>query len=174
MAVLQPVQIEELPRSVEEFVALQSRVAQTPQGGAAMMVIALLLYTSDRELGERCLAAAVDQGRLEEGSGGFGGWRLRRADLRLIETQLERQPYIPHTYIKGTEAREKYRLPEPPYVLAFTDNPYSGDVETGRYKVFVECTGAAMPRPVRVRRGEDGLWRAEEWSSLVVGVRKTE
>jgi len=64
-----------------------------------------------------------------------------------------------------------YSLPAPPYRLDFSANAYSGDPTAGLYKVFVACSGA-RPRPVTVARDRtDGLWKAYEWSSLLVGVR---
>ncbi len=168
MAILAPVRIDALPDSMEAFLALQRRLAQTPQGGAAMAVVALLLYVEDRALGERCLALAADPERVDEGP---RGPQLTRAQLWLFESQLSRQPYLPRSYLRGTSPAEGYRLPVPPYVLEFSDNRFSGDPETGPYKVYVACSGADRPRPVTVRKGEDGLWRALEWSSLLVGVK---
>jgi hypothetical protein len=168
---LPSVQIEKLPQSVDEFVALRDRVARTPQGGAAMMVLALLLYAGDRDLGAPCLAAAVAPARLEAGAGGYQGMRLHRLDHSRVEMQLDAQPYLPRSYIRGATPENGYRLPAPPYTLAFLDNPYSGDPAAGTYKVFVACAGAASPRPVTVSRDAHGLWQAQEWSSLIVGVR---
>jgi hypothetical protein len=170
MAPLQSVQIDELPQSIEAFVTLRDRVAQTPQGGAAMMVVALLAYAHDEALGRQCLAAAVDRGRLDEGPDGYKGRQLRTSDMRRIETQIGRQPYLPKSYVKGTTPENGYRLPALPYVFEFSDNPYSGDIESGTYKVFVACSGAASPRPVTLNRSGRGIWKAYEWSSLIVGV----
>ncbi len=172
MPALEPVTIAALPRSIEEFVALRDRTATTPQGGAAMMVVALLLYAQDETLGQQCLAAAVAGERLSEGGGGYQGWRMRRGDLQRIRDQINAQPYLPQSYIQGTSPAAGYRLPAPPYVLNFTSNPYSGDPAAGRFKAFVACSGAATPRPVTVRRNALGIWQAYEWSSLVVGVQE--
>ena len=171
MTSLPSVRIDQLPQSVEAFIALQEQVARTPQGGAAMMVVALLLYADDAELGGRCLAAAVDRDRLFEGAGGHDGWQLRGTDWQLIRNQIGGRPHTPRTYIKGATPENGYRLPPPPYELKFSANPYSGDVETGAYKVFVASSGAASARPVTVHRDQAGIWKAHEWSSLLVGVR---
>jgi hypothetical protein len=85
--------------------------------------------------------------------------------------QIEKQAYVPRSYVKGTTPENGYQLPAPPYVFEFSDTPYSGDVDAGTYKVFVACSGAASPRPVTVRRNNRGIWKAYEWSSLVVGVQ---
>lgn len=171
MSAAQAVHIDRLPQSAGEFAALQEQVARTPQGGAAMMVVALLLYAGDETLGQQCLAAAVGRERLQEGPRGFEGWQLRAGDLQLIRMQVGDKDYIPRSYFAGATPEDSYRLPSPPYVLEFSDNPYSGDPDSGRYKVFVACSGASTPRPVTLERDEGGIWRASEWSSLVVGVQ---
>ena len=171
MPPLEPVTIAALPRSIEEFVALRDQVAVTPQGGAAMMVVALLLHAQDEALGAQCLSAAAASERLSEGGGGYQGWRMRRGDLQRISDQIRQQPYLPKSYIQGTHPENGYELPAAPHEIAFTSNPYSGNPAEGRFKVFVACSGAATPRPVTVKRSALGIWHAYEWSTLVVGVQ---
>ncbi len=171
MAFPQHVQIDTLPQSIEEFLDLQERVAGTPQGGAAMLVVALLGWTNDRNLGRQCLAAAIDSARLVEGPAGARLQQLNSRELRLIESQLQAQPYLPRSYVQRTTPADGYRLPPAPYGFAFSQNPHSGDPATGTYKAFVACSGADSARPVTLRRDERGIWKANEWSSLIVGVR---
>jgi Domain of unknown function (DUF6935) len=168
---LPSVQLDHLPISLDQFVAWRDRVATTPQGGAAALVVALLLYAGDKALGEQCLAAAVDRARQVEGSGGYQGWRLHTTDRRLIESQIGKQAYLPRSYVQGATPANGYTLPAPPYLFEFSANQYSGDPVAGPYKVFVACSGAASPRPVTLRRDQAGLWQAQEWSSLVVGIQ---
>jgi hypothetical protein len=85
--------------------------------------------------------------------------------------QVGSRSYIPRSYIQGTTPRNGYRLPEAPYRFEFAHNPYSGDEASGAYKVFLVSSGADSARPVSLRRKEGGLWKAWEWSSLLVGVR---
>ncbi|MBN1583240.1 MAG: hypothetical protein JXA89_21200 [Anaerolineae bacterium] len=171
MTILPSVQIEQLPKSVQDFVALRDQIAQSPQGGAAMMVLAILAYTEDRTLGWQCLTVAVDRERLQEGSKGYKGWQLSNGDLQRIQLQVQDKPYLPKSYIEGATPENGYALSGPPYVIACSDNPYSGDLESGTYKVFVACSGASSPRPITLKRNDKGFWKASEWSSLLVGVK---
>jgi hypothetical protein len=171
MTLIEPVHIDRLPQSIKEFVALRGQVAQTPQGGATMMIVALLLYAEDEALGQQCLTVAVDRGRLVEGTEGYKGWQLRTSDVRLIGSQIGKQSYLLQSYVKGATPENGYQLPALPYVFEFSDNPYSGDPDSGTYKVFVSCSGASRPRPVTVKRNDRGIWKAHEWSSILVGVQ---
>jgi hypothetical protein len=172
MAVPEPVQIDELPKSVEEFVALCDRVARVPQGGVAMMAVALLVYADDEELGRKCLPVAIDQERLSEGPKGYEGWQLRASDIWLLHTQIKDRAYVLRSYIRGATPENGYRMPDPPYVFEFADSPHSGDPELGMYKVFITSSGASSLRPVTVRRNSEGIWKVCEWSTLVVGVEE--
>ena len=170
MAQLDPIKIDSLPESVDEFVELRDRVATVPQGGAAMMVVALFAYVKDEMLGRQCLAVAASRERLEEGPKGYKGWQLRASDVWLLHTQIKGKEYVLRSYIEGTSPENDYELPESPYTFTFTDNPHSGDPERGSFKVFVDSSGASSPRPVTVKRNDKGIWKAYEWSTLIVGV----
>jgi hypothetical protein len=171
MTTLKPVRIGSMPGSIEEFVKMRDGIAGEPQGGAAAMVVALLLLAENEELGRQCMAAAVDSSRLEEGAQGYDGLQLRSSDLRLALSQIVGKGHIPRSYFKCTAPENGYELPDLPYELEFSANKYSGDAGSGTYKVFASCSGAASARPVSVRRDESGAWRALEWSSLIVGVQ---
>ncbi|MFH1086356.1 MAG: hypothetical protein V1772_11420 [Chloroflexota bacterium] len=169
MADLPSVQIDAVPDSIAAFVSLRQRLATTPQGGAATMVVALLVHTRDAALGRACLAAAVSARQLQEGDAGHAGRQLRLRELRLLYALLARQPYLPAAYIAGAWSANGYALPALPWQITCSTNPYSGDAEAGPFKLFVACSGAASPRPVTLVR-EDGLWCASEWSSLISGI----
>jgi len=172
MTSLATIQIRTLPQSIEEFRTLRDQIAKTPQGGAAIMVLALYLYTQDKTLGQQCLTVAIDSKNLEEGPHGYHGWQLHRNDSERIRRQLAAQPYLPLSYLKGATPENNYNLPPLPYTLEFSSNPYSGDETSGPYKVFTACSGAPSPRPITLRKNNREIWKAYEWSSLVVGIRK--
>ncbi len=171
MAILPPVQIKRRPQSIDDFVALRGEIATTPQGGAAMMVIALLVFAQDQDLGRQCLTVAADRGRLQQGDQGYKGWQLSRRDLQRIQRQIQRQEYLPRSYIHDAAPENGYTIPTPPWTIECSDNPYSGDLASGAYKVFVACSGASTPRPVTLKRNDKGFWKASEWSSLIVGIQ---
>ena len=157
------IEISRLPHGSEDFSAMQADLASTPEGGATALVAALLSYVAGDALAEQYVAAALDEARLQSGA-------LRVADRQRLQRQLKDRPATIHSLVAGATPENNYQLPEPPYRLSFSRNPYSGEDDSGRVKVFVACSGAASPRPVTLQRGTDGLWRAAEWSSLLLGV----
>jgi hypothetical protein len=160
------IEIAKVPANRDEFLALQGRLASTPEGGAAVLVAALLSYVGGDAQAEAYVAAALDPAGLQSGA-------LRVADRQRLQRQLKGREGIIHSYVEGATTANGYQLPDPPYRLAFSRNPYSGEEASGRVKVFVACSGAATPRPLTLKRGADGLWRAAEWSSLLMGVAGT-
>jgi hypothetical protein len=170
------VEIPALPQDIEGFRALRDALATTPEGGASVMVLALLCYALDPDasLGSRALTVSVDRSRLVEAADGYQGWALGQRDLRRIDEQLRNSPWIPNSYVAGTSPANGYTLSDPPYHVRVGTNPHSGDPTSGRVKVFVRSTGAASPRPVTLCRNNRGVWKAVEWSSLVVGVAPPE
>jgi len=165
------VEIGHLPQSIEEFVALRDRIADTPEGGAATMIVALFMYAEDQVLGEQALTVAVDRERLQEAADGYRGWQVRKRPLQSIRRQILDSPHIPRSYFLGTSPESGYRLPEPPLRIECRSGPYSGDMDNRTYKVFVTSSGAPSARPVTLHRNQRGFWKAYEWSSLLLGVR---
>lgn len=164
--------VDEIPTSLEQFIQLRDALAITPEGGAVVTVIALLLYAQapDEALGQHALTIAVDRSRLREKADGYQGWALLAIDFQRVERQIRDRPWTPRSYFVGTTPENGYRLPAPPYPFEISDNVHSGDPESGVYKVFIRSSGAANPRPVTLKLNNRGVWKALEWSSLLMGV----
>ena len=157
------IEIAGLPTNLDDLLAMQSSLANTPEGGAAVLVAALLTYVKRDPLAEQYLALLVDVGQLQSDS-------LRAIDRQRLKLQLIGKERTVYSYVQGATPENGYQLPDPPYPLSFSRNPYSGKEESGRVKVFIACSGASTPHPVSLKHGADGFWRAWEWSSLLVGV----
>lgn len=163
------IEIPALPRSPEEFVTLRNDLAQKPAGGAAMMVVALIVYAQDAKLGEKLITIAVEQRWLQADGQGYQGYSLGRADQQRIRDQVGVRPYIAYSYVAGTSPEGGYALPAGPLSIEITEVRDEGD---GSTKVFVRSTGADSPRPIRLRPNDKGIWKASEWSSVLVDVRR--
>ncbi|MCO5168272.1 MAG: hypothetical protein M9894_18175 [Planctomycetes bacterium] len=162
------IEIPALPRSAEEFLTLRDQLAGTPRGGAAMFVTAMILYVQNEKLGLECLTIAVDQDMLVDGDKGYRNKQLRNAALSSLKSNLGPRPYLPNSYVDGTSHESGYVLPQGPLKIRFKTEEDHGD----RSKVFVYCSGADMARPITLKVNDKGAWKAWEWSSLEVGIRK--
>ncbi len=166
------VSIPILPTSMDTFMQLRDRVAMTADGGAAMFVLALILYAdpATQQVGEHALIAMADASLLDLSPSGYKGYTLRRSGKQLLERQIGKAPYLPKSYILGAEPGNRYTPPPMPWTVRVGVNRYSGSPSDGKVKLYVTCAGAATPRPLTMQRNSKGMWKALEWSSLLVGV----
>ncbi len=169
--IAQTVKIKDIPKSVENFVKLRDKIAKTPEGGAAIFMLALKIYTDDPKLGKQCLVVTVDRSRLQEGDT-YKGFTLFSSDMKLIERQiLDKNRKLPNSYIKGSSPENCYKV-KLPYIYEFKSNAYSGNPESGSFKIFVKCSGADSPRPIAMKKNNKGYWKASSWSSVIMGIKK--
>jgi hypothetical protein len=164
------VSFDKIPQTVEEFISLRDKHATTPQGGAAIWVLAAVIYAQNAELGRQCLIIASDKSLLGSSNKGYQGFDFGNNSDYLIK-QMDSKKYVPNSYIQGTSFETGYKLGNAPYKIACFTNPYSGNEAEGRLKVFVQCTGADSDRPITLVRNDKGIWKAIEFSSLVVGIK---
>jgi hypothetical protein len=149
--------IKDIPKTVDEFETLRGHLQATPEGAAALVILALIVYIDDKNDGKTCLTAADPS--------------LAPARFRFIDSCLAGKEYLPWSYFCGTDPQSGYEPPKGEIRLSWSVNPHSGDPATGRVKIFIDCSGADSPRPVTLVRGTDGTWTAAEWSSLLTGIR---
>jgi hypothetical protein len=168
----QTIKITRVPTTVEEFVEMRNQKAETPEGAAAMFLLALKIYTQKPELGKQCFVVIVDRKLLREGNV-YKGFAIFNSDMSLIKSQMNKNKLIPNSYIKGSKTATNYAV-NLPYVYEFSKNKYSGDKSKGEYKLFVACSGASSPRPMSFRRNNRGIWKVTNWSSVLVGIAKPE
>ncbi len=150
-----------LPQSVEAFSALQN-TANTPEIGAALFVVAMLVVEQDEVLGEQLMVQSLTDANLT-------GDQLDTS-MRDHLKRLERDPDIARSYVSGAKPDNGYRAPdEVGFTFKFSRNRYSVRSEI-EVRVFVATSGAGTPRPVSLMRDSTGIWKVEEASSLFVGI----
>ena len=167
----EPVDIE-LPTGVttlDEFIAFRDANADTAEGGAAVMVLAMILYVQNPDLGHDALVIALDSSELRQDPNGYRGYTLGNRGREFTTYYLAPRPYLAYSYLLGTSPENGY---EPPatWTVRITRNVHSEAIE-GRVRLFVACTGADSPRPMTLRPNNRGVWKALEFSSLFVGIR---
>ncbi len=147
--------IEKIPVNSGELEKMLPEMLKTPEGAAAACIFALHILARNAEDGKKALKLLDPD--------------MAASRLQLAESQLEPSPWIMNSYFTGTDPADGYRLPSE-VQFEFSTNKYSGSVEEGSVKLFTACSGAASPRPVTVKRRQNGTWYPNEWSSLIVGV----
>lgn len=162
------IKVEKIPGNEKEFLELRDRLSSTPEGGAAVFLVAMLAFSEDQKLGMKFFTIALDKNNLSEGNV-YKGYKPDSGVMyhieRLADPKRKRTPY---SYISGTVSDDGYAA-SLPYVFVITTNKYSVSGE-GRVKVFVECSGAAYPRPISMRKNDKNIWKAYEISSMSLDV----
>ncbi|MCW7473086.1 hypothetical protein CH354_15000 [Leptospira levettii] len=165
-----PVSFSSEPSTIEEFKSIQATTATTPEGGVAILVLAISLYGKNPELGRKAVVLSVISKNRQKSNKptAIDGVDLGGSDSYLLG-QLDKYKMLPNGYWKGAEPSNGY-TPNLPLTVETYTNPYSGEESSGRIKLFVATKGASSYRPVTVEKDSDGLWRAKEMSSLYVGM----
>lgn len=165
------VEIPALPRVMDEFIGVRNDLSTTPEGGAAVLVLALYLYTQDKEFGLDALTLALDRSVIIEKSDGYKGYAPSGSFLSYLTTYLDPRPYLAPSYLLGTSPENGYTVPPGPLRVEVFRNAYSKQ-PNGDMRVLVECSGADSPRPVTLSENNRGIWKAVNTNSLFVGIRK--
>ena len=166
------VEVESMPKNIDEFVALRDSKAVTPEGGAAMFAIAELIYGMDEKFGMQCFSVMLvnDGSMLRSDPKGYKGYAPSASNMFLLK-QLDYQNAIAKSYIRGATPEDRYALPDLPYIYDFSSTSRKV-LSDHKVKVFISSSGASTPRPVTLEKNDKGLWKVRDFSSLVVGVNE--
>ena len=166
------VEIASIPATVDAFVAMRDKVATTPEGGVAMLLVALRMWETSRVEGTKALIVIMDMNLLQQNSGEYSykGYGVGRSYEYMLGSASRNSPYVPSSYFPGTSPANNYAMGSGPYRLEFTPHRHrpQNDVE---HTLFVPSSGADSPRPVQVKKNDKGIWKAANFSSLLVGIR---
>ncbi|MDD6275217.1 MAG: hypothetical protein PUB20_00075 [Clostridia bacterium] len=77
--------------------------------------------------------------------------------------------YIPFSYFEGASPENDY-TPSVPYRITIKSNHVT-NAEPGYAKLFVPCSGADSPRPIKLRMRGDGKWFMWE-QALLTDIRQ--
>ena len=163
------IKISSIPANADQFIAMRDEIATTPEGGAAMFIVAMLGFSKSESLGMQFLTLALDQYNVGSGSA-YKGYAPSSSIMYHVN-RLNRQnvwSYTGFAYVSGASASDNYQV-SAPYTIITSRNKYSGDESSGRVKVFVNVFGFS-PRPITLKRNEKGIWKAYECSSMFVNV----
>jgi len=164
------IEIKDIPTNISDFVDMRDELSQTPDGAAALFVVAMMMYSQDKEVGKQAFTIALDRTNLQEDPNGYMGFAPARGlNYHLNRLSDEEFQMITQSYFKGTSPESKYKLPSGNQYVETTWNKYS-EQSNGDIRLFVKCTGAASPRPITVRKNNRGIWKVYNYSSYFLGV----
>jgi hypothetical protein len=156
-----------LPPTLQDFEHLQ-KAATTPERGATMLVLAMLVFENYPDEAEKMVVAAITDNNLVIAQDGTRTLMPHMKDH--LHKRLVQDPNIARSYVEGATPQNRYTMPEGQgYTFRFSRNRLS-QVSDTEVRVFIATSGQSSPRPVFMKKQENGLWKAEESSSLFVGV----
>ena len=161
---LSVIEFAEPPVTKADFDRLYQEHGKTPEGAAVAFLAAVLLWQKDADLARECLLEV-----LSPTCRGPAG-RMSTA-VRIQLRAFARRPHVARSYIVGATPANNYRMPPPPYRVAFAPNERSM-ISPDRAKVFMVSSGASRPRPVVLTPGPKGLWQIDQMPRLTLAVRR--
>lgn len=162
------VTIDEIPTSLDDFLSLRDEYATTPEGGAVIFILAMMLYVENEEIGLAAFTIALDRDQLSSGNA-YSNFQPGRSWYYFFD-QLVGREYLPNVYVDGTDYSNGYQLNDNPYSFTFTDSQI---ISENNVRVYVQTTSGNMPRPINLIRNNRGIWKVSEASSLFVGASRT-
>jgi len=150
----------------EVFPATPEDIANMPQGGlanpfdtAALTVLALAYYPTNKELSLGMLKYLK------------GPSELSPYEQQFIRDRFMDKDYVPRSYFTGATPQNDY-TPSTPWTIRISDNPYSYDNQ-GYAKLWLTSGGADSPRQIVLRQAKDGKWYL--WEQFILAdIRKPE
>jgi len=164
--------INSMPNTVEDFLKLRNQIAKTPEGGAAIFIVAMMKYSEDVKMGSKFFTIALARRNISRGRGSdeslYKGFKpARHLNYHLRRFRKKTAAHWPFLYVQGAKPSNGYAT-STPYTFNMSRNKYSGKESSGKVKVFVECYGV-RPRPMKLVKNNRGYWKALNVSSFWMG-----
>lgn len=147
-----------IPKDFAEFQKLPQTAMSSSADTAALAVLALSIYPSDKE-------ASLQMMDYLRGPRPMNG-----IDKQFIADRFRGKDYVPRSYFAGAVPGNDY-TPSQPFSIKIGESMV---VQQGMEKVFITSGGADSPRPVTLRQAKDGKWYLWEYSSILLDIRVPE
>lgn len=140
-----------MPTSLADIKALKYADLKDPNGVAALVVVALNVYTQNRDEGIAMLNFLK------------GPNPLNPSEIQFINNRfMDGKNYVPRSFFNGATPDNDY-TPSAPYTIKVMENPYSRDqLNEGYLVLHLQSGGADSVRQVKLRTkpstGEWFLW----------------
>ncbi len=150
--------IHEWPKDQKEFQDLARDMMKSPEGSAALLMVAFKHYVTDRENGLGMLNVL------------HGPRPLSTRDQQFIRDRLMDKTYLPDSYFLGARPENNYKADEP-LTIEILPDPIPAESDEFR-KFHLRSSGADSPRVVTLRRKASGDdWFVWDYPGLLSGIR---
>ncbi|MFA5585210.1 MAG: hypothetical protein WDA02_01500 [Saccharofermentanales bacterium] len=150
--------IPQLPASQNDFVALATDQMKRPEGTAALLIVALKVYTQDRQIGLEMLNFL------------HGPRPMSVRDQQFLRDRLMDKPYLPDSYCVGAKPENNYQ-PDLPLTIEVLSDPIPAESDEFK-RLRMISSGADSPRIVTLRRKASGDdWFLWDYPAIVTGIR---
>ncbi len=165
------VEISEVPEDIDSFVEMRNEIAVTPQGGATMYILALMIYSEDYETGLKCATASlVNDPSLLRSTVPFGYEGLEPlSEIQNRFTILQRKPWIVKSYAVEAKPENNYSI-EDDFKIKFyiSDQSVGGNDNIVELKVLT--SGDDDFRTVTVEKNQNDIWKVWGWDMIIADV----
>ena len=127
-----------LPKNLQEMKALPEASLQDPYATAAMSLLALTSFESDRE-------SSIEMLNFLQGPEPLNPRSLQQISDRFMDGKF----YKVNSFFSGATPQNNY-TPSKPYTIVVSSNPYSFENE-GWATLYLTSGGSDNPRPVKLR-----------------------
>lgn len=151
--------LNSLPKTLDELKAMPQAALTVPEEVAALTVAALALYPENSAETEKMLDFLR------------GPRPLNGIDKQFIRDRFRGKEYLMRSYLVGSTPENNY-TPVQPYRVTVSENNYSQtQFVDGYLTLYVACSGADSPRPLKLRnKPSTGQWFLWE-QQLLTGIR---
>ena len=142
-----------LPADASQLRVLPEASLDSPYKTAALAVLSLCRFEED----EAAVHEMLDYLK--------GPEPLSNLEKQFLRDRLRGKAYKPFSFFAGASPENGY-VPEPPYRITVSSNPYSFQTENWA-TVYVQSGGADSPRPIKLRKKPStGQWFLNEIQCL--------
>lgn len=152
---------QSLPQTLEELKALPEADLKSPFKAAALTVLALNMYPTNRE-------ACFEMMEFLNGPDDLSNLDKSKINDRFMDGRS----YVARSYFEGATPENNY-APKMPYTIKVIQSAHSNDtLNEGYVTLYIQSGGADGPRNVRLRtKPSTGQWFVNQFEGLLASIR---
>lgn len=174
-------EISDLPKNIEDFTALRDNFSKTPEGAAAIFLLAMNMYAENKELGLQALTISVDQFNVvdSEEEGSYKGKLIKRDLKNTVEQVMSKNPNVGRAYWAGANPDNGF-TPDTPLLAKIIKQKGDEPIVNNYYRtkglnleqlrLFVISEATDSPRPITLITNTSGIWKMHT-TGLIMGVQ---